>query len=207
MHRQVASRFRHAGRNRLGRPAGTRLQPRFKARPLEVGFDYFYGIPLVGQYPHVYIENHHIVGFRPDSPLQIVLDTRQENRRSYLDRQNLVPAHTFTGGEGALYDHEDLAIELTEKTVSWLEAKPKEPFFLYVAFRNVHAPVIPNPRFEGTSSIGMYGDFINELDWSVGEILSALDKHELAEENTLLIFASDNGAVANHGGIAWVSDK
>ncbi len=167
-----------------------------KPGPLEVGFDYFYGIPHVGQYPHIYIENHHVVGLNPADPLQIQVDERLLSRSSYLERLNIVPRHTFLGGKAALYEHEDLAIHLTEKAVDWLGNQQADaPFFLYFAHRNVHSPLRPHPRFKGTSDIGVYGDFINELDWSVGELLGALDANGLTE-NTLIIFTSDNGAVA-----------
>lgn len=165
-----------------------------KPGPLEVGFDYFFGIPHVGQFPHIFIENHRVVGLRKDSPLKIVRDERWRKRTSYLERVGDPPRHTFTGGEGALYKHEDLALELTKRAKGWLEANAGERFFLYFAHRNVHGPIIPNPRFAGKSGIGRYGDFLLELDWSVGEILQTLDRLGKAE-NTLVLFSSDNGAV------------
>jgi arylsulfatase A-like enzyme len=61
----------------------------------------------------------------------------------------------------------------------------------------VHEPIVPNPRFTG-SPFGKYGDFINELDWSVGQVLATLDKLRLAD-NTLVIFTSDNGGVVAPG--------
>ena len=165
-----------------------------KPGPLETGFDYFYGIPHVGQFPHVYIENHRIVGLRPDAPLRIVRDERLAARSSFLERFNLTPRHTFTGGESALYRHEDLAVHLTEKAVEWLRANRQKRFFLYFAQRNVHSPLKPNARFAGKSEIGVYGDFILELDWSVGRILDTLDELGLADD-TLVFFSSDNGGV------------
>jgi len=162
--------------------------------PLEVGFDYFFGIPHVGQFPHVFIENHRVVGLQPDDPLQIQIDPRFAERTSYLDRINGTPAHRFEGGQSAKYQHEDLAVTLTEKAVDWIDKQQHQPFFLYFAHRNVHAPLKPSPRFRGTSEIGIYGDFINELNWSVGQILDALDRRNLAKD-TLLILSSDNGAV------------
>lgn len=166
-----------------------------KPGPLEVGFDYFFGVPHVGQFPHVYIENHRIVGLDPKDPIKIVLDPKW-NRASYLQRLG-TPAHTFTGGAAAKYEHEDLAVKLTEKTVAWIDRQPREPFFLYVAHRNPHSPYRPNPRFKGTSEIGAYGDMINELDWSVGEILKALDRRGLTD-HTFVLFASDNGGVTDY---------
>lgn len=162
--------------------------------PLEVGFDYFFGIPHVGQLPHIYIQNHRVVGLRPDDPLRIVLDPRSRRRTSFRERIGAPPAHRFEGGRSARYRHEDVAVTLTDKAVAWIESQPGEPFFLYFAHRNVHAPLRPHPRFRGTSEIGVYGDFINELDWSVGRVLDALDRRGFAK-NTLLIVSSDNGAV------------
>lgn len=162
--------------------------------PLEVGFDYYFGIPHVGQQPHVFIENHHIAGLKKTSPLKIHRDTRWIGRTSHLERFGFPPRHHFTGGEGALYDHRELALKLTEKAVSWIREHAGQPFFLYFAHRNTHGPIIPNERFRGASGIGTYGDFVIELDWSVGQVLDTLDELGLAED-TLVLFSSDNGAV------------
>lgn len=165
--------------------------------PLEAGFDYYFGVPHVGQQPHVFIENHHVVGLTPESPLELVMDDRWLHRPSYLERHGYPPRHHFEGGEGAKYRQEDVAIKLTEKAVDWLSqaAENKEtPFFLYFAHRNVHGPLAPHERFLGKSEIGVYGDFLLELDWSAGQILDALDSLGLAED-TLVFFSSDNGAV------------
>ena len=176
--------------DRLGPDYNGELRP----GPLEVGFDYFFGIPHVGQFPHVFIENHRIVGLRPEDPMRLIRDPRTAGRESYRDRLNLTPAHTFEGGTDALYRHEDLAVTLTQKAVAWIEEQTNEPFFFYFALRNVHAPVKPHPRFRGTSGIGIYGDFIHEMDWSVGQVLDALDRRGLTD-NSLVLFSSDNGAV------------
>ena len=82
---------------------------------------------------------------------------------------------------------------LTTKATSWIEANRDQPFFLYFAPNAVHEPVQPDSRFAG-SPYGKYGDFINELDWSVGQVLATLDRLKLTE-NTLVIFTSDNGGV------------
>jgi arylsulfatase A-like enzyme len=164
--------------------------------PLEVGFDYYFGVPHVGQFPHVLIEDHRVLGLRGDDPMRLVLDPRPEYRQPYTSRTRVPPpAHHVQGGKSAEYVEEDLAITLAHKAVAWIEAqKTDEPFFLYFAPRNIHAPLKPNARFRGTSAIGVYGDFINELDWSVGRVLDALDRKGVAER-TLVIFSSDNGAV------------
>ena len=162
--------------------------------PLEVGFDYYFGIPHVGQFPHIFIENHRVVGLRPESPLKIVRDERWLRRTSYLERYGYPPRHTFEGGEGAIYEQGEVALELTGRAQAWLRENADERFFLYFAHRNVHSPLAPNERFRGKSEIGVYGDFILELDWSVGQILDTLDELGVADD-TLVLFSSDNGAV------------
>jgi arylsulfatase A-like enzyme len=176
--------------DRLGPDYNGELKP----GPLEVGFDYFFGVPHVSQFPHVFIENHRVVGLKPEDPLRLIPDPRTSGRKSYRDRLKLTPAHKFSGGKGALYDEENLAVQLTEKAVAWIETRTSEPFFLYFALRNVHAPLKPHPRFRGTSAIGIYGDFLHEMDWSVGQVLDALDRRGFTE-NTFVLFSSDNGAV------------
>ncbi len=169
-----------------------------KPGPLEVGFDYFFGIPHVGQLPHVYIRNHSIVGRSPEDRITLVLDKNKGFRLPYTERPRIgtTPWHTFEGTKNFTYAHEDLALRLTEEAVDWLEQRRDDkPFFLYLAHRNVHGPVTPNKRFRGTSGIGAYGDFIHELDWSVGQVLDTLDRLELSG-NTIVFFSSDNGAVS-----------
>ena len=88
--------------------------------PLEAGFDYYFGVPHVGQQPHVFIENHHVVGLTPESPLELVMDDRWLHRTTDLERHMYPPRHHFEGGEGAKYRQEDVALKLTEKAVDWL---------------------------------------------------------------------------------------
>ncbi|HUR59369.1 MAG TPA: sulfatase-like hydrolase/transferase, partial [Opitutaceae bacterium] len=80
----------------------------------------------------------------------------------------------------------------------WIEQqRAGTPFFVYYSPNAVHEPVAPNAKFSG-SPFGKYGNFIHELDWSVGEVLAALDRLKLAD-NTLVLFTSDNGGVVNPG--------
>ncbi len=72
------------------------------------------------------------------------------------------------------------------------EAKAGRPFFLYVPLTSPHIPILPTDEWRGKSGLGDYGDFMMQTDAAVGEILAALDRHELAN-NTLVIFTSDNG--------------
>jgi len=80
----------------------------------------------------------------------------------------------------------------TEEAVRFIEEEAEEPFFLYLAHSMPHVPLHASEPFQGRSKAGLYGDVIEEIDWSVGEILSALERMEVDEE-TLVIFTSDNG--------------
>src|ERR1043166_1134233 len=76
----------------------------------------------------------------------------------------------------------------------WTSAPPPDgkPFFLYLAFSSPHTPIIPTQPFEGKTRTNPYGDFVVQIDASVGELLAALDSQGLAT-NTLVIFTADNG--------------
>ncbi len=92
----------------------------------------------------------------------------------------------------------------TEKSVDFINRHKDEPFFLYLAHSMPHVPIYASEDFLGTSERGLYGDVIQELDWSVGEIMRTLEDHGI-KENTLLIFSSDNGpwlVMRDHGGSA-----
>jgi arylsulfatase A-like enzyme len=87
---------------------------------------------------------------------------------------------------------EGLTADFTKAAVRFIDENEDRPFFLYFAHKDVHVPLFPSERFKGKSAGGPYGDAVEELDWSVGEILRALDERGL-RENTLVIFTSDNG--------------
>jgi arylsulfatase A len=99
-------------------------------------------------------------------------------------------------------DQRYLTRQLTEESLEFIERNKNNPFFLYLAHPMPHVPLYVSEAFEGVSQRGLYGDVIEELDWSVGEILNKLDKENLME-NTLVIFTSDNGpwlVMRDHGG-------
>jgi arylsulfatase A len=80
----------------------------------------------------------------------------------------------------------------TNEAVKFIDKNKDKPFFLYVTHNMPHVPLYASPEFEGKSKRGLYGDVIEEVDWSVGEVVKALKKNGL-EENTLVVFTSDNG--------------
>lgn len=102
-------------------------------------------------------------------------------------------------------DQKMLTTWYTEKAVAFIEANKNRPFFLYLAHSMPHVPLFVSDKFKGKTQRGLYGDVIEEIDWSVGEILKALDHHRVAD-NTLVIFSSDNGpwlSYGNHSGSAY----
>ena len=84
------------------------------------------------------------------------------------------------------------------RATAFIEQSRSKPFFLFFALHEPHVPRVPHPRFAGTTGMGPRGDAIAQLDWSVGEVLAALDRLKLAR-NTLVIFTSDNGPVIDDG--------
>ena len=87
---------------------------------------------------------------------------------------------------------ETLTPRYTEEAVKFIEGAAGKPFFLYMPHTYPHIPLAASPRFAGKSPYGLYGDVVEEIDWSAGEILAAL-KRTGQEKNTLVIFTSDNG--------------
>ena len=101
-------------------------------------------------------------------------------------------------------DQEQLTTQYTERAVKFIERNKDKPFFFYLAHSMPHVPLHVSDKFKGKSQQGLYGDVIMEIDWSVGEVLKALKKHKL-DDDTLVIFTSDNGpwlSYGNHAGSA-----
>jgi arylsulfatase A len=101
-------------------------------------------------------------------------------------------------------DQRYLTRRYTEKALDYIERHADQPFFLYLAHSMPHVPLYVSPEFEGKSELGLYGDVVQELDWSTGQVVEKLRVLGLLE-NTLIIFSSDNGpwlAMGDHGGSA-----
>jgi arylsulfatase A len=101
-------------------------------------------------------------------------------------------------------DHRTLTRRYTEEAVRFIKENAKAPFFLYIAHSLPHVPLARSEKFVGRSAAGVYGDVIEELDWSVGEVLDALRAADV-HRNTLVLFTSDNGPwlpYREHGGSA-----
>ena len=95
-------------------------------------------------------------------------------------------------------DQGQLTTKITELAIDFINRNKHSPFFLYVPHPMPHQPIAVSEKFKGKSELGLYGDVIMEIDWSVGEILKSLKTNGI-DSNTLVIFTSDNGPWLNYG--------
>ncbi|TCL66812.1 arylsulfatase A-like enzyme [Mariniflexile fucanivorans] len=181
--------------------------------PNDLGFDYYFGVPVVNSAPpYVYVENTHVVGGDPNDPLVYVGKGKPEVVTPITPIPPEASQRTVNMFKGAvaahkIYNDYTVGTVLAGKAVDWITAKTakkskkekQNPFFLYLATTHIHHPFTPGSNFQGKSDAELYGDFIQELDWMVGQVTSTLEKQGVAE-NTLIIFTSDNGAMLNLGG-------
>ncbi len=95
-------------------------------------------------------------------------------------------------------DQSQFTTEFTERAISFIKKNKSQPFFVYLAHPMAHVPLFVSDKFKGKSEQGLYGDVMMEIDWSAGQIMQTLKELDL-EENTLVIFTSDNGPWINYG--------
>ena len=171
--------------------------------PNDLGFDYYFGMPVVNSAPpYVYVENDRVVKNDPEDPLRLA--GRGENVTPITPIPPEAAQRSANRFAGAVEAHKnfndfEVGTKLTEKATEWIKARGEKPFFAYFSTTNVHHPFTPAKRFQGTSEAGWYGDFVHELDWIVGEVMKSLEDAGVAD-NTLVLFTSDNGGMFNHGG-------
>ena len=172
--------------------------------PQDLGFDYYFGVPVVNSAPpYVYVENDRIVGGDPADPL-VYLGRNAKGATPITEIPPEASQRTSNMFKGAVEAHKKyndytVGTVLAEKAVDWITNNKQQPFFLYLATTHIHHPFTPGKRFQGTSQAELYGDFIQELDWMVGQVAHCLQEHGLSD-NTLVIFTSDNGGMMNLGG-------
>lgn len=154
--------------------------------PLQNGFDEYYGLP--------YSNDMWPVDF---DGVPIHLKDTASNKMKY-PALPLIEGNEKVGEVPDLAGQDKLTTEYTRRAVSFIERNKKGPFFLYFPQSMVHIPLGVSEKFRGKSKQGLYGDVMMEVDWSVGEVLKALEKNGL-EKNTLVIFTSDNGPWLNFG--------
>lgn len=184
--------------------------------PREVGFDYSHIIPAtVDRVPSVWIENHRVVGLDPADPIAVSYEKDLGVEPTGLDRPDLLryradKQHSGTiigdisrigfmsGGKAARFKDEELTSTVVAKSAQFLEQHKDAPFFLYVGLFEPHVPIVAEPPFRNVSALGLRGDVIEQLDWAVGEVMKTLTRLGL-DQNTLVIFSSDNGPVLFDG--------
>ena len=157
--------------------------------PLDLGFDYYFGV-INGHNtaPFAWIENRKSLTV-PSELMDLSRKLPAEVRKKDLSRANISKGVATPG-----WKIEECMKVLNDKMVSYIKdvSKDSKPFFLFYPSPAVHLPLTPGKQFEDTSEIGLYGDFVKELDWTVGEMINALEEGgEL--DNTIIIFTSDNG--------------
>lgn len=183
----------------------------------DLGFDYSYIMAATGdRVPCVFIENGRVANYDPEHPIfvsyktpfageplgkthpELLFNQRYSHGHDQAIVNGIPRIGYMKGGGKALWKDEDIADSITHKAVQFIEKNSKQPFFLYFGPNDVHVPRFPHARFRGKSGMGMRGDAILQFDWSVGEILAALERQGLTE-NTLIILSSDNGPVVDDG--------
>ena len=160
-----------------------------KPGPLEIGFDYHFGVPSNhGDIAGVYVENHWVLGLNkqsPSSPSPPYITMGQQKGKAVKTMDLNAPKRV----------DEDVMGTITDKVVNWISKQNADkPFFVYYTPVAVHNPITPSKQTAGKSKGGPFCDFISDLDLSVGRILDVLDQKGLAG-NTLVLFSSDNGGV------------
>lgn len=156
--------------------------------PPHHGFDHYFGMPYSND-----------MQAAPDAP-------KDRTERFFSERNDYWRTPLIRGTEivNPTPDQHEITRLYTEDATQFIRENAAKPFFLYMPHSFPHVPLFASERFKGKSAAGLYGDVVEELDWSVGQVLDTLKKQGLAE-NTLVFFSSDNGPwliFDHHGGSA-----
>lgn len=184
--------------------------------PRHIGFDYHYiQAATADRVPCVYIEQDTIANRDPRSPIEVSYRQNfpgEPTGRSNPEALKLAFSHGHDqtivdsisrigysrGGGRALWRDENIADSIAEHSRRFIMDHRNEPFFMWLCTNDVHVPRWPHERFRGKSPMGLRGDAISSFDWTVGQIVAALDSAGV-RNNTLLIITSDNGPVLDDG--------
>ena len=182
----------------------------------EIGFDYSCLIAATNdRVPTVYVENGDVVGLDPADPIEVSYEHNFEGEPTAISHPEMLKmqwAHGHNnsivngiprigymkGGQKARWKDEDMADYFVDKVKNFVTEHKDAPFFLYFATQDAHVPRVPSPQFVGKSGMGPRGDCLLEFDWSVGQVLDALERLGL-DKNTLVVLSSDNGPVVDDG--------
>ena len=187
--------------------------------PLDVGFDQSYVMAATNdRVPCVFVDGCKVDNLDPKDPISVVyggenpfpevptgkdnpelLTMKHSDQQHYDTIVNGVGRIGFCrGGKSATWDDENMSEVFLERAKNFVTENKEQAFFLYYALHQPHVPRIPSPRFAGATGKGPRGDVIAELDWCVGEILAHLKAQGL-DEDTIVVFSSDNGPVLDDG--------
>lgn len=161
----------------------------------DLGFDYSYIMAATAdRVPCVFIENGQVANYDPSAPIEVSYTHNFPGEPTGKDNPellyNLKPSngHNMSivngisrigfmkGGGKALWKDENIADSITAHAVSFIEQHKDEPFFMYFATNDVHVPRFPHDRFRGKNPMGLRGDAIAQFDWTVGQLLEALER-------------------------------
>ncbi|WP_109829580.1 sulfatase family protein [Reichenbachiella versicolor] len=163
--------------------------------PTSQGFDEYFGIPYSNDMWHdgdapIHKDAKILEGYTIEDYKSYTKDQMtKENIKKYRDKVPLVE------GEQVIewpVDQTQLTKRYTDRAISFIQKNKKKPFFLYMAHTMPHTPLFASEQFKGKTERGLYGDVVEEIDWSVGQVLQAIKKAGI-EKNTLVVFTSDNG--------------
>lgn len=150
--------------------------------PTSVGFDYYFGDDVPNFPPYAFIENDRVTAM-----------------------PTVLKPEAMFGVKGVMvedWQFSNVMPTLKNKAIQFIESaaqqEDKKPFFLYLSLTAPHTPIAPAKRFLGKSGAGAYGDFVYQVDQTVGDILDALENTN-QDKNTLVVFSSDNGSPARSG--------
>ncbi len=149
--------------------------------PTTRGFDIYFGDDVPNFPPYCFIEQDRTVGIPS------------------VEKPPAMFGHP--GPALAAWDLSLVMPTITQRAVQFIEqqqATPERPFFLYMPLTAPHTPIAPSPHFVGKSKAGWYGDWVHQVDWSLGQVIAALERTGVAD-NTLVVFTSDNGSPQRDG--------
>jgi len=160
--------------------------------PLQQGFDEYFGLPYSNDMWPVDYDG------TPIPPGQKRGNADGKPHRPYYRPLLLMNDNEKVREVKNFADQDQLTTLYTERAVNFVASHKDGPFFLYLPHTMVHVPLGVSEKYRGKSGRGLFSDVMMEIDWSVGQVLDALRKHGV-EDNTLVIFASDNGPWLNFG--------
>lgn len=186
--------------------------------PNEVGFDSSFILPATAdRVPTVYLRNHTIIGLEEDDLIEVSYKAKIGDEPTGKEHPELLKMHPtpglghdgtivngisrigwMKGGTRSRWTDEELAHDFYAESENFIRDNEKEPFFLFLSLSDIHVPRMPNTRFKGASDLGYRGDAILQMDDTVGRIMRLLEDLNI-EDNTMLIFTSDNGPILDDG--------